>query len=75
MKILDRLPISGERTSLRFGTRNVTIHTNQIIVWMSVTLSGTLKPEASAPRFPRCSILAVTSLSRCRTGTCATGPN
>jgi hypothetical protein len=32
MKILDRLPIPEDRTSLRFGDRYVTIHANQILV-------------------------------------------
>jgi hypothetical protein len=52
MKILDRLPIPEDRTSLRFGDRYVTIHANQILVWVSVHLSGVLVPERNIPRFP-----------------------
>jgi hypothetical protein len=52
MKILDRLPIPENRTSLRFGDRYVTIHANQILVWVSVHLSEVLVPEENIPRFP-----------------------
>jgi hypothetical protein len=52
MKILDRLPIPKERTSLRFGGRYITIHADQIVVWMSVHMSGVLAPEGNIPRFP-----------------------
>src|SRR3954469_12984363 len=52
MKILDRLPIPEDRTSLRFGDRYVTIHANQILVWVSVHLSEVLVPEENIPRFP-----------------------
>ena len=52
MKILDRLPIPKERTSLRFGGRHITVHPNQILVWVSVHLSGVLAPEENIPRFP-----------------------
>ena len=52
MKILDRLPISEDRASLRFGDRYVTIHANQILVWVSVHLSEVLVPEANIPKFP-----------------------
>ena len=52
MKILDRLPISEERTSLRFGDRYITVHRNQILVWMGVHLSGILVTEEGIPRFP-----------------------
>jgi hypothetical protein len=52
MKILDRLPITEDRASLRFGDRYVTIYANQILVWVSVQLSGILIPEENVPRFP-----------------------
>jgi hypothetical protein len=52
MKILDRLPISEERASLRFDGRFITVHRNQILVWLSVHLRGVLEPEANIPRFP-----------------------
>ena len=52
MKILDRLPISDDRTSLRFGDRYITIHANQILVWVSLHLSEVLVPEVNIPRFP-----------------------
>jgi hypothetical protein len=52
MTILDRLPITEDRTSLRFGDRYVTIHANQILVWVSVHLSEVVAPEAKTPRFP-----------------------
>jgi len=52
MKILDRLAIPEDRTSLRFGDRYVTIHANQILVWVSVHLPGILVPEGNIPRFP-----------------------
>jgi hypothetical protein len=51
MKILDRLPIPENRKSRRFGDRYVTIHANQILVWVSVHLSGILVPEENIPRF------------------------
>ncbi len=52
MKILDRLPIPKERTSLRFGGRYVTVHPNQILVWVSVHMAGPLEPETNIPRLP-----------------------
>ncbi len=52
MKILDRLPISKDRGALRFGDRYVTIHANQILVWLSVHLSGVVMPDGNIPRFP-----------------------
>jgi hypothetical protein len=52
MRILDRLPISQEHTSLRFGGRHITVRPNQILVWMSVHLSGVRVPEGNTPRFP-----------------------
>ncbi len=52
MKILDRLPILNEHTSVRFGDRYVMIRANQILVWMSVHLPGVLVPEENIPRFP-----------------------
>jgi hypothetical protein len=52
MKILDRLPILSDRTSLRFGDRYVTVHRDQLLVWVSVHLSGVLEPGGSIPRFP-----------------------
>jgi hypothetical protein len=52
MKILDRLPILEERTSLRFGGRYLTVHRNQVLVWVSVNLAGPLEPEENIPRFP-----------------------
>ena len=52
MKILDRVPISEDHASLRFGDRYVTIHANQILVWVSVHLSEVLVPEQTIPRFP-----------------------
>jgi hypothetical protein len=52
MKLLDQLPIPEHRTSLRFGDRYVTIHANQILVWVSVHLPGILTPEEKIPRFP-----------------------
>jgi hypothetical protein len=52
MKILDRLPIPEDRTSLRFGDRYVTIHANQLLVWVSVHLSEVLVPRENIPRIP-----------------------
>src|SRR5262245_54056390 len=52
MKILDRLPIPKDRTSLRFGGRYVTIRADQIPVWVSIHLSGVLVPEENIPKFP-----------------------
>jgi hypothetical protein len=52
MKILDRLPITEKRTSLRFGDKYATVHRNQFLVWVSVHLSGVLQPEEDIPRFP-----------------------
>jgi hypothetical protein len=52
MKILDRLPTSEKRASLRFRERHVTIRANQILVWVGVHLSEVLVPEETVPRFP-----------------------
>jgi hypothetical protein len=52
MKILDRLPISGERTSVRFGDRYVRVSPDQILVWVSVHLADISQPEANIPRIP-----------------------
>jgi hypothetical protein len=52
MKILDRLPISESRASLRFGDRFVTVHSNQILVWVSIHLASVSEPEANIPRLP-----------------------
>jgi hypothetical protein len=52
MKILDRLPITETRTSQRFGDRSITVHRNQILVWVSVNVSGGLEPEENIPRIP-----------------------
>jgi hypothetical protein len=52
MKILDRLPISSDRSSPGFGGRYITLHRNQILVWVSVQPAGGLEPEANAPRLP-----------------------
>jgi hypothetical protein len=52
MKILNRLPISSERTSLRFANRFTTLHRNQILVWVSIHLAEVLELEESIPRFP-----------------------
>ncbi len=52
MKILDRLPISVERASVQFGGRYVSVRSSQLLVWMSVHLSGVLEPEEFIPKFP-----------------------
>ncbi len=52
MKILDHLPIAEVRTSLRFDSRYITVHPNQLLVWVSVHLAGVLEPEKNIPRFP-----------------------
>jgi hypothetical protein len=52
MKILDRLPISAKRASLQFGDRYTTVHRNQVLVWVSVHLAGSLEPGVHIPRFP-----------------------
>ena len=83
MKILDRLPILATRTSLRFGDKYATIHSNQVVVWVSVHLEGVLEPEENIPRFPTavghsgdppCWTRETTSTSQCKTGNCASGP-
>ena len=52
MKILDRLPIPENHTSLQFGNKFVTVHRNQVLVWVSVHLAGAHEPEENIPRFP-----------------------
>lgn len=52
MKILDRLPIPKDHTSLGFNGRNITVRPSQILVWVSVHLSGVLLPEDNIPGFP-----------------------
>jgi hypothetical protein len=52
MKILDRLPISRDRLSLRFGDQYGTIHADQIVVWVSVQFSEVVAPKSDVPRFP-----------------------
>ena len=67
MKILDRLPIPGERTSLRLGDRFVTVHRDQILVWVSVHLSGVPRTGGRTSRgFRRCWTRGTISGSRCR---------
>lgn len=51
-KILDRLPILDHRTSPRFDGRHVTIHRNQILVWVSVHMAGILEPERTITKIP-----------------------
>jgi hypothetical protein len=53
MKILDRQPIPKEHTSLRFGGRFITLRPNQILVWMSVHLSGVAVPRTAPSVTPR----------------------
>ena len=52
MKILDRLPIQDQPTSLRFGAKYITVRRDQVLVWMSVHLARMLEPETSIPKFP-----------------------
>jgi hypothetical protein len=52
MKIIDRLPIPEKRGSLQFNNRYTTINRDQIVVWVSVHLSGALEPEVNTPKFP-----------------------
>jgi hypothetical protein len=52
MKILDQLPITDTRRSLPFGGRYITVHNDQLLVWVSVHLPGVLVPEESIPKFP-----------------------
>jgi hypothetical protein len=54
MKILDRLAIPKEPSSLRFDGRHTAVRSNQILVWVSVHLSGVLAPEHNIARFPAC---------------------
>jgi hypothetical protein len=51
-KILDRLPILGTRTSVRFGDRHVTVLADQMLVWVSINLAGMPQPEKTTPRIP-----------------------
>ena len=52
MKILERLPIPEKHASLRFGDRFITLHHDQILVWISVSLGGVDELDEKAPRFP-----------------------
>ena len=52
MKLLDRLPITDNRASLRFGSRYVTVRRAQILVWVSVHLAGPPESGGNIPRFP-----------------------
>jgi hypothetical protein len=52
MKILDRLPISEERTPVRFGDRYVTVLPDQILVWVSVDRARAQRPEKNIPKIP-----------------------
>ncbi len=52
MRILDKLPVTNERTSVRFGDRHVTVLPDQILIWVSVHLAGVLRPEATIPKIP-----------------------
>ena len=74
MKILDRLPISEERTSVRFGERYVTLLPDQILVWVSIHLAGVSQPEANIPQIPACSTAATISASQSSIATCGSGP-
>ena len=74
MKILDRLPIREKRMSLPFRDRYVTVHRNQVLVWLSVHLAGALEPRRTSRGSQRFSTAETTSTSQCRTGNCVSGP-
>ena len=52
MKVLDRLPIPENRSSLRFGDRYTTLHRDQVLVWLSISLAGDHEPDEKTARFP-----------------------
>jgi hypothetical protein len=51
-KILDRLPVLEQRTSPSFAGKSVTVHRDQILVWVSVHLAGVPRLEPNIPRIP-----------------------
>src|ERR1700722_6969400 len=51
-KILEHLPIVANRGSVRFGDRHVTVHRNQILLWVSIHLIGAAEPESTIPKIP-----------------------
>jgi hypothetical protein len=51
-KILDRLPIHDRPADEPFGDRYVRVKRDQILVWVSIYLTGVLQPEANIPKIP-----------------------
>lgn len=51
-KILDRLPIPDRGESVKFGATEIRIHRDQILVWLSISLSGVSEQEENIPRIP-----------------------
>jgi hypothetical protein len=51
-KILNQLPIIEKRISLPFNGKHVTLHRNQILVWVSIHLVGVLQIEKTIPKLP-----------------------
>src|SRR5687767_14631849 len=51
-RILDQLPVVEERSTMRFDGKQVVLHANQILVWVSLHLADVLQPEKNIPRIP-----------------------
>lgn len=51
-KIIDQLPILEKRTFPRFDDKHVKVHSNQILLWVSIHLTGIVQPEQNTPKIP-----------------------
>jgi hypothetical protein len=52
MKIINRLPYFSEHKTLPVRGEDVTVHRNQVIVWVSVSMARTLAWDPRTPAFP-----------------------
>ncbi len=51
-KIVDRVPIPDKSTYLDFSGHRVKVHRNQIVLWVSIHLPKTARPEPNIPKIP-----------------------
>lgn len=52
MKILDRLPLLPTSQAIRFGAREIRLHRDALVVWLSVGLRGETNPTLISRPFP-----------------------
>ncbi len=52
MKILDRLPLLPASRAIRFGPREVRLHQDALVVWLSIGIRGETNWQRISPPFP-----------------------